>query len=48
MTKQTKSLTTFTELPPSELHQISGGDWWSDLSKLFPKKDKVTSDKKYI
>ncbi|MFU2163924.1 ComC/BlpC family leader-containing pheromone/bacteriocin [Streptococcus pluranimalium] len=42
MTKQTKSLTTFTELTPSELRRISGGNWWSDFIGLFPRKRKQT------
>lgn len=40
MTKQTKSLTHFSELTSSELHRISGGDWWSDWAKIFPQKRK--------
>lgn len=35
MAKQTKSLTHFSELTSSELHHISGGDWWSDIGKVF-------------
>lgn len=35
MTRQTKSLTHFSELTSSELHRISGGDWWSDWAKIF-------------
>ncbi|HEM6190638.1 TPA: ComC/BlpC family leader-containing pheromone/bacteriocin [Streptococcus suis] len=44
MTKQTKSLTHFSELSSSELHRISGGDWWSDLIRFFPRHDKITGD----
>lgn len=44
MTKQTKSLTQFSELTSSELHRISGGDWWSDLIRFFPMRDKTTGD----
>lgn len=44
MTKQTKSLTHFSELSSSELHRISGGDWWSDLIRFFPRHDKIAGD----
>ncbi|WP_105117178.1 ComC/BlpC family leader-containing pheromone/bacteriocin [Streptococcus suis] len=44
MTKNQTSLTAFTELSPSELHRISGGDWWSDLIRFFPRRDKTTGD----
>ena len=44
MTKNRTSLTAFTELSPSELHRISGGDWWSDLIRFFPRHDKITGD----
>ncbi|HEL1619995.1 TPA: ComC/BlpC family leader-containing pheromone/bacteriocin [Streptococcus suis] len=44
MTKNRASLTAFTELSPSELHRISGGDWWSDLIRFFPMRDKTTGD----
>ncbi|HFI0305363.1 TPA: ComC/BlpC family leader-containing pheromone/bacteriocin [Streptococcus suis] len=44
MTKNRTSLTAFTELSPSELHRISGGDWWSDLIRFFPMRDKTTGD----
>ncbi|HFI0638090.1 TPA: ComC/BlpC family leader-containing pheromone/bacteriocin [Streptococcus suis] len=44
MTKQTKSLTHFSELTSSELHRISGGDWWSDLIRFFPRHDKIAGD----
>ncbi|MBM7635559.1 ComC/BlpC family leader-containing pheromone/bacteriocin [Streptococcus saliviloxodontae] len=40
MTKKIKTLTGFTELTSSELHRISGGDWWSDLNKIFPQTKK--------
>ncbi|WP_424555726.1 ComC/BlpC family leader-containing pheromone/bacteriocin [Streptococcus agalactiae] len=42
MTKKTKTLTGFTELTSSELHRISGGDWWRDLSRIFPQKGRLT------
>lgn len=45
MTKNRTSLTAFTELSPSELHRISGGDWWSDILKGFIRGDsKKTSE----
>ncbi|HEL2383523.1 TPA: ComC/BlpC family leader-containing pheromone/bacteriocin [Streptococcus suis] len=45
MTKQTKSLTQFSELTSSELHRISGGDWWTDILKGFIRGDsKKTSE----
>ncbi|MGT2756549.1 ComC/BlpC family leader-containing pheromone/bacteriocin [Streptococcus ovuberis] len=48
MTKQTKSLTHFSELSSSELHRISGGDWWSDWMKLFPRpKQAIDSNNKH-
>ncbi|HEM3684114.1 TPA: ComC/BlpC family leader-containing pheromone/bacteriocin [Streptococcus suis] len=48
MTKQTKSLTHFSELTSSELHRISGGDWWSDFGNIFiPRRDRNTSNNKH-
>lgn len=44
MAKQTKSLTHFSELTSSELHRISGGDWWSDLIRIFPWVKRITGD----
>lgn len=41
MTQKTKTLTGFIELTSSELHHISGGNWWSDWAKMFPKMIKV-------
>lgn len=48
MAKQTKSLTHFSELTSSELHRISGGDWWSDIGKIFfPPRDRITINNKH-
>ncbi|MGV4330617.1 ComC/BlpC family leader-containing pheromone/bacteriocin [Streptococcus thermophilus] len=48
MTKHRTSLTAFTELSRSELHRISGGDWWSDWMKYFPKsKQAIDSNNKH-
>lgn len=44
MAKQTKSLTYFSELTSSELHHISGGDWWDDLIIKFPWVKRITGD----
>lgn len=34
----------FSELTPSELHRISGGDWWRDFIRLFSRYDKIAGN----
>lgn len=48
MTKQTKSLKQFSELTSSELHRISGGDWWSELIRLLPHKHRKVNSNNHI